>query len=87
MSTSEGGEEAESDAGREQRLWGRFGVTHNSELCKDLDLSCMAGAGTRARRIPYITELALKHSPYPATVLSNNLGKVQNRPHEMEKYV
>ena len=57
-----------------------LGVTHNLELCKDLALSCTTGA----RKIPYITELALKHSSHPCTVLSNNLGKIQNGPHEME---
>lgn len=63
-----------------------LGVTHNSELRKDLAPSCTAGAGTGARWIPCITELDLKHSSHPCTVFSNNLDKLQNEPLETVTY-
>lgn len=62
-------------------------IRHKLELHKHLAPSSTVGTGTGARRILCITELAVKHSSHPCTVLSNNLGKIQNGPHEMEKYI
>lgn len=85
MGTSEGGEDQERDAGREQRLWGGFGGwLHTIQSCAMTWPH--TGTGTEDRKIPGMTELA-QPSSHHHTALRNNLGEVWNGPDEVEQCI
>lgn len=82
MGTSEGVQDQEGDAGREERIWGL--VTDHSELC--LAPYSKGGTGIEDRKIPGMTELA-QPSSHHHTALRNNMGRVWNGPDEVEQCI
>lgn len=66
LSTSEGGEEEESDAGREQRLWGGSAHYTHARAVRGSGPEPHVGRRDGRQEGPFYPRAALKHSPIHA---------------------